>query len=234
MEHSCLNSFKTHSILQESYEERKRVSRNLRNKAKKYFKLHKKQRLLIDFCVLLFLAILTTFSVNWYLGLKIISLTVQTDFQVQSENYYPNPLTIETNGPTYFNSYAQIHFSMGSRWGNIFKIFNVSASLDNSTWVNVPIGYNQSDLKNKGSANLGFAKLDSPHITIYLKTYLPPQNITVYSDATKEEIANANFFGICKITPIPSSLDTGKVIVTFTAVFGFISVIYNVFFKPKK
>jgi hypothetical protein len=62
---------------------------------------------------------------------------------------------------------------------------------------------------------------------------MQPQNVTVYANVTQDELSNNNFVLFWTITPVPSSLDTGKLIVTFLAIFSFIFVIYN-FFKPKE
>jgi len=206
----------------------KRLKKNIL----KYLIHHKKQRSVVVFIVLLVLALTSTYIVQLYLSFQIESTQVSTNIEIDNESFYPQPFIIETNGPTYFNSYASVRYIVISRFGNIFQNSSISASLDNSTWVDVPLAYNQSDLNAKKPANLGLVKLDSPTVTIYLKVHLPPQLVIVHFNVTKDFVMDNNFVGNINITPVPSSLDAGKTIFSFFVLFGAIFIVYN-FFKSR-
>jgi hypothetical protein len=211
--------------------------RNLKKVIKKYFKTHKKQRLLLTFGVLLVIALTVTLMIEVILSFQIQLSNVGTTIKIDNVTYYPPPIVINTNGPTYFNSYAHIKAIVASNHGDIFKIANFSASLDNMTWTILPMAFNETDLENKESVDLGLVKLDSPQITVYLKTYIPPQEVTVYVPPNvpdpQKQIYDSNFALLIATTPVPSSLDTGKSIVTFFMIFSATFVVFN-FFKSKK
>ena len=197
-----------------------------------YLKHHKKQRSVVIFFILVTLALISSYIVNIYLSFQVESKSLATAVKIDDVPFYPQPFIIDTNAPTYFNSYANVRYIFASVFGDIFKNCSIFASLDNSTWVNVPIAYNQSDLNTKKPANLGLVKLDTPSVTIYLKTLIPPQTVTVYYNITKDFIMENNFEGNISVVPVPSSLDIGKSIFSFFALFSVTFVVYN-FFKSR-
>ena len=91
--------------------------------------------------------------------------------------------------PGYFSSSADIYAFTYSPYADIFN-FTLELSTDNSSWVKVPFIKSQAQPQDYDQfANLGTFMMDKPTTTtVYGRYVIPPQNITLPSNVTPNDI----------------------------------------------
>ncbi len=131
-------------------------------------------------------------------------------------------------------SVGEVYVYMSSPYANDWNTFNVWMSLDNFTRVMVP--FLESTTNNRTQmADLGLIDLGNPQLTIYQKYYIPPQNVSLPPNVTKQEGSAFKANVLVKRQATPA--DTTQWILVFFAVFGLvfsiIGVILGLFFSVK-
>ena len=177
----------------------------------------------------LILSIAVTFILQYVERTQIESLTINTMINVSNEIVFGRPYEgFVKKG--YFDSVASVYIYLFFPYSKCWDTFNAWMSLDNSSWISVPfldsITENYDEM-----ANLGLINLGNPELTIYQKYYVPPQDIILPPNVTKQDLANLKAYGTIRKQPIP--LDTTQWILAFFAVFGFIGFILTTFFSGK-
>ena len=116
----------------------------------------------------------------------------------------------------YFNSLGEVYVCMSSQYAHYWETFNVWMSLDNYSWVAVPFLESASNNPTE-MAYLGPIDLGNPQLTIYLKSYIPPQTISLPPNVTQQDIENIKSSVIVKLQATPA--DTTQLILSFFTIF---------------
>jgi hypothetical protein len=83
----------------------------------------------------------------------------------------------KTTGPNYFFPSAYFETYITTPYAKYAENFTVYASIDNSTWVQIPIEMPNQVIVT--ATQIGSTPLNGFSIPIYYKVYFPYQNITV-------------------------------------------------------
>ena len=157
---------------------------------KKVYKWFKKRKVTF---LMIFVAIIVAFIGTLFLKqvgeMEVINKVIFTPFQV-SDTPKKFSLEIKTTGVSHFHSIGRVFAYFQSPYAVSFDTLNVKMSLDNETWVDVPL-YSTEQEKHSAYSDLGLIRLDELIITVYGEYYLPPQNITHPPNVTLEDISNS-------------------------------------------
>ena len=170
-----------------------------------------------------------TFVLQYAESTQIEELTSTTTITISNETTFGSPSKAFVK-KGYFDSVGEVYVYMSSPYANYWNTFNVWMSLDNSSWTIVPF-LNSTTNNRTQMANLGLINLGNPELTIYIKSYIPPQTIFLPPNVTKEDasIFKSNVSVKRQATPA----DTTQWIVVFFAVFAFIEGILVLLFPSK-
>ena len=118
---------------------------------------------------------------------EIESYEVPPQFTISNETKDFPPIQIRTTGPSYFTSVGRVYVYFSSPYATAFKTFEVNMSLDNASWKRVPLLNSQSNDRAK-FADLGLIDLNRLLIVIYGRYYVPPQEVQLPPNVTKEDL----------------------------------------------
>ena len=154
----------------------------------------------------------TSFSPSINVPLKNINFVVSPEDQLFNISYYFLP--------GYFSSTANAYACLYSPYVDLFQ-FNVTLSVDNNSWVELPLFKSASSPPNlKKYADLGLIANDKPMLITFYGIYsLPPQN-PVFPPGVSNEMAVNSIKGLIvlqrQITPRDQVLE----ILVFFSIFS--------------
>jgi hypothetical protein len=124
------------------------------------------------------------------IGTQIESYEAPSQFPISNEMIELSTIRIHTSGPSYFHSVARVYAYFSSPYASTFKTFEVKMSLDNISWTTVPLLDSQSNELGK-FADLGLVDLSGIVLVINVKCYIPPQQVQLPPNVTKEDLLNS-------------------------------------------
>jgi len=127
-------------------------------------------------------------------------------------------IQIHSTGPSYFASVGRIYIHISSTYAEVLEIFEVEMSLDNTSWVRVPLLPSRSNDHTK-FADLGLVDLDKLLVVIYGRYYIPEQTVMLPPNVTKDDVLNS-LQGNIEINREPAPRDTTIKILVIVTLFG--------------
>lgn len=173
---------------------------------------------IIALVVAFIVSIVSTLAFQYYEGTQIEYLTSPTTtITISNETTFSPPFEgLVRKGS--FDSIAKVYVCMSCPYANLWKTFNIWMSLDNSSWVIVPFLESTTNDPNQ-MAFLGLVNFDNPKLTIYQKSFVPPQTVLLPPNVTAQDVSSMKSNVLVKKVATPA--DTTQWILTFFAVFGF-------------
>jgi len=198
--------------------------------------LSKFKRRLIIISIAIILSVAMTFILQYIEGTQIEVLTSTTKIGFSNETTFSSPFRAFIK-KGYFDSVGKVYVYLSSPYAKYWSTFNVWMSLDNSSWTPVP--FLETDTEDLSQmACLGLINLNDPQLTIYVKHYVPPQNIVIPYKALNvtigevlEEVFKLKAMVLIKKQATPQ--DTTNWIIIFFTIFGITGFILDHFFLSK-
>jgi hypothetical protein len=191
-----------------------RIEKGLISKKTKIFGLS----LALTIILLIVILAVGTYKYNRIMGSLVIPSSET------NEPFYQT-LDISSTGPNYFFPYVTVSESLTSKYYKAIANFSLSMSVDNSTWIKVPLS---NEVK---SVEIGIIPANSFTSTIYVKTYFPTQNVIVQNQTIPLIDVINSFHGVITITPYFTPQSWVILILLLVAVFSFILKILEFIFK---
>jgi hypothetical protein len=191
--------------------------------------LSKFRKTLLIIVIAFVLSIVVTSVLQYLESTQIEQLTATTTITISNETTFGSPFEAFIK-KGFFDSVGEVYVYMSSPYANCWNTFNVWMSLNNSSWTIVP--FLESTTNNRTQmANLGLVNLGDPQLTIYQKSYVPPQTILLPPNVTKEDASELKSNVLIKKQATPA--DKTQWILVFFAAFSVIEVILDRLFPSK-
>ena len=153
-----------------------------------------------------------------------------SDWSVNQYSFpYYSSFSINTKGPNYFYPYAEVSTYITSPYAQYAVNFTFYDSVDNSTWVQIPLSDNSNNF-----TVIGKAPLNSFAIPIYEKLYFPYQNITVQNKTISYEDFTQSIKEQYEYKPLFTPQTTVIFILIIIAVFSFVLQIVDFLFRNEE
>ncbi len=123
--------------------------------------------------ILLIAFFLTLFLVLILFGLSRTSLEASGSLYASENQTVFSDLTINPTGPNYFFPTAEVHVFFKNLHYNLLENVSVRMSLDNSSWIEVPLSDNNRDVV------IGITSLNGFSTVVYAQTYCPHYIVVV-------------------------------------------------------
>jgi len=162
---------------------------------------------------------------------EIESYEVPAQITISNETKDFPPIQIHTNGPSYFTSVGRVYVYFSSPYATAFKTFEVNMSLDKVSWKVVPLLNSQSNDRTK-FADLGLVDLNSLVVVVYGRYYVPPQNLQLPPNVTKEDFLKS-LKGNIILERETAPRDRIIVILVFVTLFGVILRVTDLLFLKR-
>jgi len=149
---------------------------------------------------------------------KMLKVSLGSTLNISSDiNEYLLPVTIT---PSYFSSVGKIYVALSSPHSESLKEYRIEMSVDNYSWLEIPL---HTVLPDKSEINkfieLGYVNLNEVRTMIYIRSFIPPQQIKLPSDVSKKDFLNS-FEGSIGIKPIKTPKDITLLILVFVSLLG--------------
>ena len=178
------------------------------------------------------LSILVTDVLEYYESTQVKELTSTSTYTISNETRFASPFKAFVQKGA-FDSVAELYVYISSPYANYWNTFNVSMSLDNSSWTPVPFLDSTTDNRTQ-MADLGLIDLGNPQLTVYQEYYIPPQTVILPPNVTKQDALSALFNHLLikmQATPADRTHWIEVFFGVFSLVFSIIGVILGFFYS---
>lgn len=134
-----------------------------------------------------------------------------------------------TSGKRYFSSMGKVYSAISSQYIEYFDKIRIEMSTSGQTYEEIQIHEDKLEGKNTDRmTEIGYINLDQIHHEIYIKRYVPPQELSLPLDVSKEDVLRS-FDGHILVSPIKTRKDIVILIIVFIAALGTSFTILNSF-----
>lgn len=134
---------------------------------------------------------------EYYGSTKLRTSTISSPLEISPDKRAFGPIIMKTTGANYFKSIGRVYINLCSPYAQYFTEFTIEMSLDGHDWHNVPVPSANPDPDNfKKWVDIGLVDLNKVSFPIFARSNIPPQDILIPGNITKEELSNSFRGGI--------------------------------------